>query len=119
MKTAAAPLETSVPATTMLFEQKKGTGLTVQVKVLANGALYRIEPMRYPREPRFWCVSVKRCLAGSMPDPDEPAWIGEAGLAWQDLAAVMDAIRADLDGWVAAPMRRDLRDWMLRPAVQA
>ncbi len=95
----------------------KSTGATsFRVKVTATRSTYRFEPARYPREPRFWCVAVSRCSATGEPDPSEPAWIGEAGLSWDEIGPVMNEIRADVVAWLEAPNRRDVYNWMMKPA---
>jgi hypothetical protein len=83
------------------------------VKVLANGLLHRIVPVRDPDQPRFWCVVVFRCTPGGIPDATEQPWVGLGGLRREELKETMSAIRADPTSWLAETAHSQLRDWML------
>ena len=92
---------------------KTDAKLTINFKVHETGALYRISPARDPRAPRLWCVSVRQCSAGGAPAAAGQTWIDRPGQTWAELAAVIEAIRADLGTWLATPARRDLCRWLL------
>ena len=86
------------------------------LKARASGRIYRVAPVRDPEQPRFWCVVVSRCSPAGLVDAAEPSWVGPGGIDREDLPAVIGAIRADVDGWLAGAPCRDLRRWLLAPA---
>jgi hypothetical protein len=87
-------------------------GLGFHFKVRASGALFRFEPARYPLQPRFWCFSIYHCLSAGSPDEAQPRWISDVQLTREELAAAVQAVRADFAGWLADASRRDLRRWV-------
>jgi hypothetical protein len=98
-----------------VVEERNADAYGFTVKVLANGLLHRILPLRDPDQPRFWCVVVFRCSPGGIPDPSEQPWVGLAGLRREELKETMSAIRADPSSWLAKTAHGQLRDWMLAP----
>src|SRR5918995_1333201 len=98
-----------------VVEERNADAYGFTVKVLANGLLHRILPVRDPHQPRFWCVVVFRCSPGGIPDASEQPWVGLGGLRRGELEETMSAIRADPSSWLAETAHGQLRDWMLAP----
>jgi hypothetical protein len=100
-----------------VVEERNADAYGFTVKVLANGLLHRILPVRDPHQPRFWCVVVFRCSPGGVPDASEQPWVGLGGLRREELKDTMSAIRANPSSWLAETAHGRLRDWMLAPAA--
>jgi len=98
-----------------VVEERNADAYGFTIKVLANGLLHRILPVRDPHQPRFWCVVVFRCSPGGIPDASEQPWVGLGGLQREELKETMSAIRANPSSWLAETERGQLRDWMLAP----
>lgn len=98
-----------------VVDERNADAYGFTVKVLANGLLHRILPVRDPHQPRFWCVVVFRCSPGGIPDASEQPWVGLGGLRREELKETMSAIRADPSSWLAETAHGQLRDWMLAP----
>ena len=96
---------------------KDAYGFTM--KMVANGLLHRVLPLRDPDQPRFWCVVVVRCAPGGLPDRAEGAWIGPRGLRRDELGETMGAIRADLEAWLTEESQARLREWLLAAPATA
>jgi hypothetical protein len=95
------------------FDVVEPEGLGFRIKDRANGRLYRVTPARDPRQPRLWCVLIYRCSPGGLADAAERPWLGEGGMAREDLVAALAAIRTDVDGWLGREECRELRRWLL------
>jgi hypothetical protein len=102
-----------------VVEERNADAYGFTVKVLANGLLHRILPVRDPHQPRFWCVVVFRCSPGGVPDASEQPWVGLGGLRREELKETMSAIRANPSSWLAETSHGQLRDWMLAGAPVA
>jgi hypothetical protein len=100
-----------------VVEERNADAYGFTVKVLANGLLHRILPVRDPHQPRFWCVVVFRCSPGGVPDASEQPWVGPGGLRREELKDIMSAIRANPSSWLAETAHGQLRDWMLAPGA--
>ena len=96
-----------------VIKSRSPEGFGFNFKVRASGRMYRFEPIRYPREPRFWCLSVQRCLSNGSPDPDERAWISESLLSREQLADVSRTVRSDIGAWLAEDSHDRLRSWLM------
>jgi hypothetical protein len=96
-----------------VIKSRSPEGFGFNFKVRASGRMYRFEPIRYPREPRFWCLSVQRCLSNGSPDPDERAWISESLLSREQLADVSRTVRSDVSAWLAEESHDRLRNWLM------
>jgi hypothetical protein len=95
----------------------QGTGFSF--KVVETGALFRCQVMRYPAQPRFWCLTVYLCLTGSSPDVDHPRWLSNDRLTREAVTDALAAVRANPAGWLADPSRDDIRKWVLSQAGKA
>ena len=100
-----------------VVEERNADAYGFTVKVLANGLLHRILPVRDPHQPRFWCVVVFRCSPGGIPDASEQPWVGLGGLRREELKE-----NDECDPRRSVVMARrtahgQLRDWMLAPGA--
>jgi hypothetical protein len=95
-----------------VVEDKRPDGYGFHFKVKANDRLYRIEPARDPQQPRFWCFRIFRCLPSRMVDVTERPWLGAGGMTWNEVPVAAEAIRADLNGWLAVQSLEQLRQWI-------
>ncbi|MFL5761106.1 MAG: hypothetical protein ACJ789_15415 [Thermomicrobiales bacterium] len=96
-----------------VVEDKRPDGFGFFFKVQESGRLYRVEPTRDPNQPRFWCFRIYRCLPSRLFDASERPWLGAGGMTWGAVPAAVDAIRADLNGWLANQQLGQLRRWVL------
>lgn len=96
-----------------LLPSKAESKFGISLKVRESGAQFRFTPARDPHQPRFWCVSVRRCSPGGMLDTSGPVWIDRPGHSRTDVAEIIEAIRIDIGNWLATPLRRDLCHWLL------
>jgi hypothetical protein len=90
-----------------------GDGLGISVRVEHSRHVFRIEPARDPRAPRFWCLRVYRSGAVLGAGATEAPWWGAGGMTRADLPAAVAAIRADPTAWLSDSARSGLREWML------
>ena len=88
-------------------------GVGFLIKASASGCLFRVAPVRDPRQPRFWSVRVHRCTRAGVADPREMPWMGPGGMTREELPEAFAAIRADVGAWLAQPDCRQLRSWLL------
>jgi hypothetical protein len=95
-----------------VIKARSPEGLGFHFKVRATGVLFRFEPTRHPREPRFWCFSIFRCISAGSPDLEAPKWISDVQMTREELPAAVQAVRADLVGWLSDESRGDIRDWV-------
>jgi hypothetical protein len=116
----AAPASEEPLSPIEVIKSRSPEGFGFNFKVRASGRMYRFEPIRFPREPRFWCLSVQRCLTNGSVDPDERAWISESLLSREQLAEVSRTVRSDICAWLAEESHDQLRAWLLdSPALAA
>ncbi len=89
----------------------RGTGtLEVFLRVGADPRLYRVMPIRDPRQPRFWCLAIVACAPSGTPESADPLWAGAWGTAWGDVPAALAAIRVDATAWLASDGQATLRE---------
>ncbi len=96
-----------------VVEARGSDGFGFHFKVRANGRVYRFEPARDPRQPRYWCFRVYRCMPGGMVDMTERPWLSAGGMTREELPAAAQAVRTDPNAWLAAEPLRQLRHWVL------
>jgi hypothetical protein len=96
-----------------VLPSKAESKFSISLKVRDSGALFRFLPARDPRQPRLWCITVRRCLVSGILDTSEPVWIDRPGRSQSDIAVAIEAIRVEIGAWLAAPTRRDLCHWLL------
>ncbi|MFL5761100.1 MAG: hypothetical protein ACJ789_15380 [Thermomicrobiales bacterium] len=94
-----------------LVDDRRPDGFRFQLRALATGQLYRIEPARDPRQPRFWCFKIYRCLPSRGVDVTEWSWVGAGAMAREDQPAASEAIKADPNGWLKTQQLHELRQW--------
>jgi hypothetical protein len=97
----------------VIVSSRGGDGLGVSFKVAGSGRVFRLEPTRDPSQPRFWCFRIYRCTSAGVVAQDERSWWGPGGMSRADLPAAVQAIRTDLNGWLADEAFAELRDWIL------
>lgn len=88
-------------------------GVGFLIKASASGCLFRVAPVRDPRQPRFWSIRVHRCTRAGVADPRELPWMGPGGMSREQLPDAFATIRADVGAWLAQPDCRNLRTWLL------
>jgi hypothetical protein len=96
-----------------LYEEKQQEGYAFFLRIRTTGRIYRCEPARDPKQPRYWCFRIFRCLPSRMVDVTERPWLGAGGMTWAEVPAAADAIRVDPNGWLASQELEQLREWML------
>jgi hypothetical protein len=106
---SAATLNAALEISPSRAESKHS--ITFQVR--ETGSFFRIQPVRDPNQPRFWCASVRQCSSGGILDEAMIGWIDRPGMTQAQLSELIEVIRADLGNWLAEPARRDLCDWLL------
>lgn len=95
-----------------VIESRTPAGVGFSFKVRDTGRLYRLEPMRHPRQPRFWCFRVFRCLPGGRADPSERPWLGGEEMTLSDLPDEVATIRANVGEWLGRREHRELSEWV-------
>ncbi len=97
----------------VVVEDRASNPLGLYLKAGATGRLYRVEPVRDPAQPRFWCLRIYRCTRVGVVDTLERPWFGGGGMTRDDLPQALSAIRDDVDAWLAEAGRQPLRRWLL------
>ena len=97
----------------VVVEDRTSNPLGLYLKAGTTGRLYRVEPVRDPAQPRFWCLRVYRCTRAGVPDTLERPWFGGGGLTRDELPEVLSAIRTDVEAWLGVAARQPLRRWLL------
>ena len=105
----------SAPAFEVL-QERSASGFGFRFKVLASGRVYKLVPDRCPRQPRHWCIWIRRCLADGRPDPETRAWLSDEGLSRDELPAKLAEIRADIGAWLDGIGDVAFHEWLYEPA---
>jgi hypothetical protein len=90
-------------------------GLGGFLGVGADHRLYRVAPVRDPRQPRFWCLAVFACSACGIPETGSAIWAGWWGSTQGELPELLDSIKADAGAWLAEEQCLSLREKLLQP----
>lgn len=101
-----------------IVETRGSDGYGFYFKVRATGRLYRCEPARDPRSPRFWCFRIYRCEPGGMVDISELPWIGANGMKRDEIPTAAQSIRADPNAWLNGELLGSVREWLLGSTPQ-
>jgi hypothetical protein len=96
-----------------VIEPRKPEGLGFYLKARATGRLFRVEPVRNPDQPRFWCLCIYRCERPRVLDPTERPWLSGRNLTRDELPELLNTIRTDIDAWLDQESCRKLRRWLL------
>jgi Fe-S cluster assembly iron-binding protein IscA len=104
--------ESANPNLVEIIDDKRPDGFGFHIRVLATGRLYRIEPARDPRQPRFWCFKIYRCLSSRLVDVSQRSWFGAGGMTRDQLPAASEAIKADPNAWLETEELSALRRWI-------
>ena len=99
-----------------LFAAREPAGHGFHFRVRASGRVYRLDAVRDPHLPRFWCFRVCRCAESGTVDLTERPWFGGDRMAREDLPDAVAAIRAAPSAWLALPQNGALRQWVLEEA---
>jgi hypothetical protein len=102
------------PVEVVPVRQPEGHGFHFRVR--ASGRVYRLDAVRDPQLPRFWCFRISRCAKSGTVDLTERPWFGGDRMAREDLPAAVEAIRSAPAAWLALPQHGELRGWVLESA---
>lgn len=81
------------------IELRGSAGLGVYLRVEDDQRVYRVAPVRDPRQPRFWCLAAFECSACGIPLTGDAIWAGWWGSASGELPALLDALRSTDVTW--------------------
>jgi hypothetical protein len=95
---------------------REPAGYGFHFRARAGGRVYRLDAVRDPHLPRFWCFRVSRCDASGVVDLTERPWFGGDRMAREGLPEAVAAIRAAPGAWLALPENAALRAWVLTDA---
>lgn len=97
------------------IEMRGSAGLGVFLRVGDDQRIFRVAPVRDPRQPRFWCLAAFECSACGIPLTGDAIWAGWWGSTSGELPALLDALRsADLT-WPRDADGEALRKVLLQP----
>jgi hypothetical protein len=114
-----APQPPAEPGRFEILKPKQPGYLGVEFRMRGTDRLFRLRPVRCPDQPRFWCFEVRRCRLRDEIDPTEPPWLGADRLGREELRAAVETIQADIDGWLAGPGQRSMREWIVGEEPEA
>lgn len=97
------------------IELRGSAGLGVFLRVGEDQRLFRVAPVRDPRQPRFWCLAAYECSACGIPLTGDAIWAGWWGSAPGELPALLDALRRDGPTWPNCADGEALRRILLQP----
>jgi hypothetical protein len=97
-----------------VVELRGSNGLGLFLRVGNESRLYRLAPVRDPRQPRFWCLAAFECSSCGIPITGTAIWAGAWGSAQHELAGMLAAIKADAEAWLMADGAA-LRALLVRP----
>lgn len=83
-----------------VIELRGAGGLGVFLRVGDDQRLFRVAPVRDPRQPRFWCLAAFECSSCGIPVSGAAIWAGWWGSAQAQLPGILDAIKADANVWL-------------------
>jgi hypothetical protein len=97
------------------IELRGSAGLGVYLRVEDDQRVYRVAPVRDPRQPRFWCLAAFECSACGIPLTGDAIWAGWWGSASGELPALLDALRSTDITWPRDADGDALREALLQP----
>jgi len=97
------------------IELRGSAGLGVFLRVEDDQRVYRVAPVRDPRQPRFWCLAAFECSSCGIPLTGDAIWAGWWGSASGELPALLDALRAADAAWPRDADGEALRSVLLQP----
>jgi hypothetical protein len=92
-----------------VVELRGASGLGVFLRVDDDQRVYRVAPVRDPRQPRFWCLAAFECSACGIPITGDAIWAGWWGSSPGDLPRLLDRIRANAALWLRDAQCTELR----------
>ena len=97
------------------IELRGCAGLGVFLRVGDDQRVFRVAPVRDPRQPRFWCLAAFECSACGIPLTGDAIWAGWWGSASGELPALLDALRSTDIAWPRDADGEALRQVLLQP----
>ena len=97
------------------IELRGSAGLGVFLRVGGDQRLFRVAPVRDPRQPRFWCLAAFECSSCGIPLTGDAIWAGWWGSASSELPALLDSLRRAESGWPGDADGEALRRVLLQP----
>ncbi|MCA9877140.1 MAG: hypothetical protein KC442_05150 [Thermomicrobiales bacterium] len=97
------------------IELRGSAGLGVFLRVGDDQRLFRVAPVRDPRQPRFWCLAAFECSACGIPLTGDAIWAGWWGSHSGELPALLDALRRADTTWPRDADGQALRQVLLQP----
>jgi len=76
------------------IEMRGSAGLGVFLRVGDDQRIFRVAPVRDPRQPRFWCLAAFECSTCGIPLTGDAIWAGWWGSTSGELPALLDALRS-------------------------
>jgi hypothetical protein len=102
------------------IEMRGSAGLGVFLRVGDDQRVFRVAPVRDPRQPRFWCLAAFECSSCGIPLTGDAIWAGWWGSASKELPALLDALRGTDVAWPRDADGEALRQVLLqtRPLLE-
>ena len=97
------------------IELRGSAGLGVYLRVGDDQRLFRVAPVRDPRQPRFWCLAAFECSSCGIPLTGDAIWAGWWGSASGELPGLLDALRRSDTTWPPDADGQALRKVLLQP----
>ena len=97
-----------------VIELRGAGGLGLFLRVGDEQRLFRLAPVRDPKQPRFWCLAAFECSSCGIPVTGTAVWAGAWGSARHDLTEILEAIKDDAEAWLAATERAALRTLLMQ-----
>jgi hypothetical protein len=92
-----------------VVELRGASGLGVFLRVEDEQRVFRVAPVRDPRQPRFWCLAAYECSACGIPITGDAIWAGWWGSAPSELPRLIEKIRANASLWLHEAQCTELR----------
>lgn len=92
-----------------VVELRGASGLGVFLRVEDEQRVFRVAPVRDPRQPRFWCLAAYECSACGIPITGDAIWAGWWGSSPSELPRLIEKIRANASLWLHEAQCTELR----------
>jgi hypothetical protein len=97
------------------IEMRGSAGLGVFLRVGEDQRIFRVAPVRDPRQPRFWCLAAFECSTCGIPLTGDAIWAGWWGSSSGELPGLLDALRSAETSWPRDADGEALRQVLLQP----
>lgn len=97
-----------------LVRQRVPEGLILYLRHLASPWMFRVMPVRYPDQPRLWCLRVEACAGASLSAktaPVDPLYTSLA-MSREQLGDTLEAIQADPAAWLGLASQKTFSRWV-------